>query len=539
MSISLREAMKFGKFNECKVVAGEEGMDRVIENITIMEVPDIVKWLKEKELIITSLFAIKDDTDAQNLLIHRLFYAGATALAVKPFETLEGIPKTIIDNANKLDFPVIEVPNQVKYLDILSPTMHQIFNKKVVLQEDLERATNILQEIALNSHGMEAFVESLHSITQNMVTIESEWPIIKTPEPSYPIIPLTDEQKHELSVLKRPVRYTRIYQNENIDCIVAPIIVDHQYYGNITSWGVHSNHISMDIAVLEQASFFVSLEFLRLKVRHDTEQQYKSDFMRELLFNNNITKNDMLEWGGKYYITEHMKYTCILIQIEKENESQSDVMKLINEVYLILQNKYHNVLLGIVRGKICIIQQTKNLSQLKQDLSIMKSIINEKRSIFTTVCIGVGDTQLGIKGIRSSFNQAEQAVKLALITKGTQNIVFYKELGIYCLLEPLKSTDQLMEFFENTLGKLIKDKGKKELIHTLQEYFNENEVLTKTADKLFIHVNTLKYRLKQIENITSLSFKSSEDKFSIFLGLKIYNLIKGNNSNLLDVYGDR
>src|SRR5690625_3959937 len=106
MSISLREAMKSGKFNECKVVAGEEGMDRIIENITIMEVPDIVKWLKEKELIITSLFAIKDDTDAQNLLIHRLFYAGATALAVKPFETLEEIPKTIIENANKLGFPV-------------------------------------------------------------------------------------------------------------------------------------------------------------------------------------------------------------------------------------------------------------------------------------------------------------------------------------------------------------------------------------------------------------------------------------------------
>src|SRR5699024_10652190 len=216
MGISLRKSMKLGKFSECKVVAGHDGLDRIVENITIMEVPDIVQWLKGRELILTSLFAIQDDQDAQNILIQRLYYAGATALAIKPFETMDNIPEGIIENANKLGFPVIQIPEHVKYLDILSPVMHHIFNDKVVLQEDIEQATSVLQEISLSSQGVDAFVENVSSITKNMVTIESEFSFMQMPKPKKSISPLSNDQKHELSILKRPIRYDKEFDGTTV-----------------------------------------------------------------------------------------------------------------------------------------------------------------------------------------------------------------------------------------------------------------------------------------------------------------------------------
>jgi len=525
MSISLRNSMKLGKFSECEVVAGQQGMDRVIENITIMELPDIVKWLKRKELILTSLFAIKDDQDAQNVLIQRLYYAGATALAVKPFESIEEIPPAIIASANKLGFPVIRIPNHVKYLDILSPVMHHIFNKKVVLQEDIEQATNVLHEIALNSQGLDAYVENVSSITQNIVTIESEWMFIYTPEPLQSISPLSEDEKRELSILKRPIRYEREYNQEIVSCIVAPIIVDREYFGNITCWAVNHQHITMDNAVLEQASSLISLEFLRLKVKYDMEQQYRGDFMRELLFNENMSGEDLIEWGERYNTTGEDDYICLIIDIEKNPKANLDLMRLKDEIAVAVQKTSPSMLIGIIRGKICMVQHVDGQQNLHQMIETTYNIVERISGQTMTIHIGVGEVCQGVKGIRKSFYQAEQAVKLTGMSKDIQPIIYYKKLGAYRLLEPLKDSQELADFYASSIGKLVAEDMKGELIYTLQNYFYEDEVLKVTAEKLFIHVNTLKYRMKRIEEITGLEFRKSEDKLNLFLGLKIYVLM--------------
>src|SRR5690606_28289770 len=142
-------------------------------------------------------------------------------------------------------------------------------------------------------------VENVSTITKNDVTIESEFSFINTPVSKLPISPLTEAAKHELSIIKRPIRYERKYGKEFVPCVVAPIIVDGAYCGNITCWAVKSEHLTMDLAILEKASSLLSLEFLRLKVKYDMEQQYKNDFMRELLFNETISENDLIEWGAK------------------------------------------------------------------------------------------------------------------------------------------------------------------------------------------------------------------------------------------------
>lgn len=69
MGVTIREAMQVGGLLRCKVVAGESALDKEIQYITVMEVPDVIQWLKGNELLLTSLYAIKDDLQAiQNLV---------------------------------------------------------------------------------------------------------------------------------------------------------------------------------------------------------------------------------------------------------------------------------------------------------------------------------------------------------------------------------------------------------------------------------------------------------------------------------------
>lgn len=288
MSLTISNVLKLGRFNECEVVAGHQGVGRIVENVTVMEVPEIVPWLKGKELLLTTLYVIKDDLDAQNVLVQKLHNAGVSGLAIKPSHFIGEIPEGIINSGNKLGFPIIKIPYDIRYLDILSPVMHHIFNQKIVLEEDLEQATNILQEISLDGQGVDVFLQNVSKLTQNLVTIESELSYIQVPNLSKNISPLTEEQISELSIIKRSIKFKRKMNNDLVPCIVSPIMMEGKYYGNLTCWEVNSDHLSTDIVIIEKASTLLSLEFLRQKVKYDVEQQYKNDFIRELLFSDNM-----------------------------------------------------------------------------------------------------------------------------------------------------------------------------------------------------------------------------------------------------------
>jgi len=517
--------MKLGKFSECKVVAGEAGMGRIVDNITIMEVPEVVPWLKGGELILTSLFAIKDDMDAQNMLVHSLYKAGATALAVKPFQTLKAIPQGIIDNANKIGFPIIEIPEDVKYLDIMSPIMHRIFNEKVLLQEDVEQMTKVLNEVLLNAQGIDVFVENVGYLTKNVITIESEFNFIQVPTIENTISPLTKEQKYELSLIQRAIHFNREYDGEITSCIIAPIMVDGKVYGNITCWAINNEHSSMDVAILEKASTLLSLEFLRLKVKYDIEQQYKSDFIRELLFSQSIKEKDVIEWGEKYRITKDSAFTVLLMSATDTSSNEKNYSKLKDsKITSIIEEIQSTALSGHIRNGICIILPSEDGSTKE----VIEKVFNTLSTYLGTayrLSFGIGRIGKGPEGIQNSFIQAEQALNLSETIKGLDGIVYYNDLGAYRLLNKLKGQREMIDFHEETIGKLIEQDTNFELLKTLKTYFYYDEVMKATASALFIHVNTLKYRIAKIETITGCDLKKSEGKMNLFLGLKIYELL--------------
>lgn len=151
----------------------------------------------------------------------------------------------------------------------------------------------------------------------------------------------------------------------------------------------------------------------------------------------------------------------------------------------------------------------------------------------TELIMGVGRAELGLKGIQNSFQQAEMAMLLGenIKKKKTLNIYEYDELGVFLLLDKLKYTKEIDTLYTNIIGDLINQDKNFELLNTLQAYFDNDESLKITADILFIHVNTLKYRMKKIEKITKQKFSTSEGKFNLNLALKILKMKNFNEHN--------
>lgn len=151
----------------------------------------------------------------------------------------------------------------------------------------------------------------------------------------------------------------------------------------------------------------------------------------------------------------------------------------------------------------------------------IKNIISQKMKFKVT--IGIGEYHKGNGGLSKSFKEATQALDVGSRLLGAGDIYQIDNLGIGRLLAEIKEESQ-QEFIEKTIYSTKGDKGKKInefLLETLQGFFDNNLSITQTAKALFIHRNTLLYRLERIKKVTGLDPKKFDDAVQLRIALKM------------------
>jgi PucR family transcriptional regulator, purine catabolism regulatory protein len=139
---------------------------------------------------------------------------------------------------------------------------------------------------------------------------------------------------------------------------------------------------------------------------------------------------------------------------------------------------------------------------------------------------GVSRVVRDVQGLRAALGQALDARALGQRVKGRDSPYYYEELGLYRLLAGLRARDEMKRFYEETLGPLARYDATHgtELVHTLDRFFAENANASRTSRALYIHRNTLNYRLQRIVEITGLDLDDAEARLALQLALKINQL---------------
>lgn len=140
--------------------------------------------------------------------------------------------------------------------------------------------------------------------------------------------------------------------------------------------------------------------------------------------------------------------------------------------------------------------------------------------------VGVSRVVRDVAGLRAAVSQALDANALGRRIEGRASPYFYEELGLYRLLAGLRARDELKRFYEETVGPLARYDATHgtELVHTLECFFAQNANASSTSRALYIHRNTLTYRLQRIIEITGLDLDDAEARLALQLALKIHHL---------------
>ena len=137
-------------------------------------------------------------------------------------------------------------------------------------------------------------------------------------------------------------------------------------------------------------------------------------------------------------------------------------------------------------------------------VSIFDNIIKKINSGFKiNAGVGIGSDYEYIAELKNSYHEALDTLKILNMVSTQEKVYFYEDLGLYSFVAQIKNGKFLDDYIEAKLGKLIEADSLQagELCSTLEAYLDCNCNANSTAEMLFIHRNTMRYRLEKIKKI--------------------------------------
>jgi len=165
------------------------------------------------------------------------------------------------------------------------------------------------------------------------------------------------------------------------------------------------------------------------------------------------------------------------------------------------------------------------MNRLDKALKEIQEII-KKRMDDLSVSVGIGNSYKDLKMMKQSLNEAELAIDSAKCQGLDDTITKYKDIGIYGLLFSISNRTVLENYFSEVLGAINNDNKDNNLIEILETYLNENCNITVTAERLFLHRNTLKYKIKKIEELLNCDLHNFNDCMKVKIALYINKVLK-------------
>ena len=150
----------------------------------------------------------------------------------------------------------------------------------------------------------------------------------------------------------------------------------------------------------------------------------------------------------------------------------------------------------------------------------------EERAPWARVGGGLSDAFTGVEAVARACTQAREATRLAR-GSGLRTIALFNELGPSIRALENQSREQLELFYASTIGALQEhdDAHHDELVRSLTTFLEEQRSVNRAAKRLFVHQNTMRYRLKKIESLLGIRLGDTETLVDLFLGLRSHAIL--------------
>ena len=248
------------------------------------------------------------------------------------------------------------------------------------------------------------------------------------------------------------------------------------------------------------------------------EKYDRSNFVKNIILDNILPGDIYLKARELHFNNEASRVVLLIRLVDKNDVSVFDV------VQNLFPDKTKDFVINISECDIALVKEVKSDIDSKDLEKLARSISDSLSSEFYThALVGIGIPVVGVKDLARSFKEAQVALEVGKVFDTERNIVSYDHLGIARLIYQLPTT--LCEMFLKEIFKVGSiETLDQETLFTIQRFFENNLNVSETSRKLFVHRNTLVYRLEKIKKLTGLDLREFDDAivFKVALMVKKY-----------------
>lgn len=511
MSITIRKIIESGRLKDARVVAGAGGIDRIVQSVDVMEVPDVGPWLREGELLLTTAYSIRNDLEAQCRLVVTMANAKAAAIGIKPDRFLGALPEAMTRMADELDMPIIVIPPSVPYIDIIVPVMDLVLSHQ---KEQLQKSIDLhgqLTKLVLERRSLQEIADNIAKLGDCCITIQDQRGLIVAKSGS----------------CSSDRRITK----------ALPVVYDKARIGLVTLMKDGDRAVESDALMLEHASMVAALAMFQLQVAEEASIRLRGDFIFELLSGKSADKEAVLNRSRFLGIDLERRMGLLLVDMDEFRKfaaklPEPEVSKAKETLYAtaaaVADNK---TIITYKSDKLVVIFPLTSAADpgCEEEIAALAArlrdaLAGEMPQISAT--IGIGSICSSLNDLPDSYARAQEAIKVGRVLFGKGRIIHHNELGFYQFLPLLQEHSALQNQIDFWIGPIIAhDKAKgTALLKTLETYLENDCNMQETSRQLFIHRNSLRYRLARLGELTRNQYSLPENRTHYLLSIKAWRL---------------
>lgn len=546
--MKIQDVLKDKRFSEFSLLAGLSGVGNAISTVTVIDTPDGAKWLSGGEFVITTAYMLKDDEEALLRFIRTLKARKASALGIKQGRYIENIPDSALALSDDLGLPLLLIPQKFPYADIINPILSELVNQQTnrLIQANLIHTK--FTELAVS----DASIPDILSAFMSIVGVPTAFFDFETAQIWY-----SDSE----SSLAQHLKTERILSHRDIDRArydLHLIANQNRRFGVLVfEKGVLEREMEEDGGTalirerdpgfkiaLENAATNIILREQTIISNRQVAERYKGLLIQDILIHNIKSETEIHNraeiFGWDFHdggivlevdinnIKQRFKRNFSNNTSKMLEEMSTEIFDIsIREILRFYPNAHYVKLSDIIIFVLSI--RPKERKQMEKQIAeafsrIQKSIEN----IPFTISFGIGRYYENIEQIYLSYQEAREVIRLSYMFSWFNRILYYEKMDLFRIFLPILDNQEALEACRNCLQTLLDydRKNGKNMLETLQVVSECDWNLKLAAERMFLHPNSVKYRMEQIGKLIHRNCREHSDRLLIEIAILVQTMAK-------------
>ena len=249
------------------------------------------------------------------------------------------------------------------------------------------------------------------------------------------------------------------------------------------------------------------------------EKYDRSIFVKNVILDN-ILPGDIYLKARELHFNNDTSRAVFLFKLKTRDDAS-----VIEMMQTIFPDRSKDFVINVNESDVALVKEVNANVETKDLEKLARSVIDSLGSEYYSshAIVGIGTVVAGCKDLARSFKEAQVAIEVGKFFDTEKTIITYENLGIARLIYQLPTT--LCDMFLREIFKRGSIESlDAETLFTIQKFFENNLNVSETSRKLFVHRNTLVYRLEKIKKLTGLDLREFDDAivFKVALMVKKY-----------------